>query len=233
MQDNFFNAYLTPIEPPAVSPGRNLSANGDRVFFQTPDSLVAADDNGNVKCPAFGGQPGNHNLSGPGHCQDVYEWEAVGSGSCTVVEADGGCLYLLSTGQSEQASYFVGASKDGSSAFIATDSRLVPADGDQAADVYDVREGGGLASQHIRPAVPCSSAEACKGPGLASPPTTSPATPTFQGPGNPKQKQCKKGYVLKKNKCVKKANKHQKKKAKKHHSKSKRDTRQARSGGAK
>lgn len=232
LQDNFFNAYLTPVEPPAIFPSRNLSADGARVFFQTPDPLVAADKNGNASCPAFGGQVGKHNLAGPGHCQDVYEWEAVGSGSCTAVEANGGCLYLLSTGQSAEPSYFVGASKDGSSAFIATASQLVPADRDQADDVYDVREGGGLASQHVRPPVPCSSTEACKGPGLGSTPIGSPSTSSFR-PGNATPRHCKKGQILKKGKCVKKAKKHHKKKAKKHHRKSKRAAGKKSSGGAK
>ncbi len=234
LQDQFFNAYFTPTEPPAINVSRNLSADGTKVFFQTPDPLVAGDENGILSCPAFGGKPGQHNLAGPRRCQDVYEWEAVGSGSCKAVEADGGCLYLLSTGQSGQPSYFVGASRDGSSAFIATTSQLVPVDRDQAADVYDVREDGGLASQQARPPVPCSSAEACKGAASASPPPTSPTTPSFQGPGNPKPKRCKKGYVAKKGKCVKKAKKAQKKKkARKHHHKSKRASGKRRSGGAK
>jgi hypothetical protein len=233
LQDQFFNAYFTPTEPPAVFPSRNLSANGTRVFFQTPDPLVSTDENGNVSCVPFGGQPGKHNLAGPGRCQDVYEWEAVGSGSCQREEANGGCLYLLSTGQSGQPSYFVGASKDGSSAFIATTSKLVPADRDEVDDVYDAREGGGLASQYARPPVPCSSAEACKHSGSTVPSSTSPATSSFQGVGNAKPKQCKKGYVAKKGKCEKKAKKHQKKKAKKHHHKAKRPAGKKRSGGAK
>jgi hypothetical protein len=230
LQDQFFNAYFTPTEPPAISFSRNLSVDGTKVFFQTPDPLVAGDTNGDGSCPAFGGTPGHR--VGPGRCQDVYEWEAVGSGSCKAAEANGGCLYLLSTGQSDQPSYFIGASMDGSSAFIATSSQLVPADRDQAADIYDVREGGGLASQHVRPPVPCGSGEACKGPGAASPPPILPGTPSFQGPGNPKAKQCKKGYVAKKGKCVKKG-KHPQKKGKKNHHKSKRANGKRHSGGSK
>jgi hypothetical protein len=233
LQDQFFNAYFTPNEPPAVLSSRNLSADGTRVFFQTPDPLVSTDENGSSSCIAFGGQPGKHNLVGPGRCQDVYEWEAVGSGSCQREEANGGCLYLLSTGQSDQPSYFIGASKDGSSAFISTTSQLVPVDRDQADDVYDVREGGGLASQQVRPLVPCSSAEACKSSVSAAPPATSPATLSFQGPGNSKTKQCKKGYVAKKGKCVKKVKKQHKKPVKKHAHKAKRATDKKRSGGAK
>jgi hypothetical protein len=203
LQDQFFNAYFTPNEPPAVSFSRNLSADGTRVFFQTPDPLVAADTNADGGCPASGSEN-----TGTGRCQDVYEWEAVGTGSCQQEEANGGCLYLLSSGQSDRPSFFVAASKDGASAFIATSSQLVPADHDQAADVYDLREGGGLAAQHQIPSVPCGSAEACKGPGSAPPPPGSPASSALQGPGNPKPLKCKKGYVPKKGKCVKKSKRH-------------------------
>jgi hypothetical protein len=204
LQSQFFNAYFTTTEPPAVSLSRNLSADGTRVFFQTPDPLVAADENGKVACAAFGGEPGKHNAAGPGRCQDVYEWEAVGSGSCKAIEVNGGCLYLLSTGQSEQASYFVGASREGSNAFIATDSQLVPSDRDRAADVYDVRVNGGLASQYATSPPSCGSAEACKAPVATPALPASPATPSFQGPGNRKPKQCKKGFVRQHGKCVKK-----------------------------
>jgi hypothetical protein len=235
-QDYFFNAYLTPTLPPAVSFSRNLSADGTRVFFQTPDPLVAADTNGQALCPAFGGGPGGR--GGPARCQDVYEWEAVGSGSCKTAEANGGCLYLLSTGQSDRPSYFIGASKDGSSAFITTASQLVPSDRDLADDAYDVRIGGGLASQQVLPTVPCGSSEACRGTGSTAVPGTSAGTATFHGPGNVKAKQCKKGFVRKHGKCVKKhkhrKNKHHKKKhhKKKHHKKH-RTTSGKHSGGAK
>jgi len=223
LQDQFFNAYFTPNEPPAVSFSRNLSADGTKVFFQTPDPLVAADTNGEATCPASGGEVGKHNLSGTGRCQDVYEWEAVGSGSCKVAEANGGCLYLLSTGQSPQPSYFVAAGKDGSSAFLATTSQLVPSDRDQVDDVYAARVDGGLASQYATAAVPCSSAEACKAAGTSPAPGASPGTSSFQGPGNPKPKKTR----------------HQKKKSKKHHKKQKKHNKQKRntakkhSGGAK
>ena len=239
LQDFFFNAYLTPRAAPAVAFSRNLSADGTRVFFQTPDPLVANDTNGTATCPPFGGSPGGY--TGPARCQDVYEWEAVGSGSCHAVEANGGCLYLLSTGQSDEPSYFIGASKDGSSAFIATASRLVPSDRDNVDDVYDVRVGGGLESQFANPPVPCTSSEACKGPTSAPAPAASPATPSFQGPGNQKSTECRKGYVAKKGKCVRakhkktKKNKKTKRKSKKPkgRTKQKRNTSKKHSGGAK
>jgi hypothetical protein len=221
LQDQFFNAYFTLTEAPAVSFSRNLSADGTKVFFQTPDPLVASDTNGEATCPASGGKASNR--SGTGRCQDVYEWEAVGSGSCKVAEANGGCLYLLSTGQSPDPSYFVAAGKDGSSAFLATTSQLVPSDRDQVDDVYAARVDGGLASQYATAAVPCSSAEACKAAGSAPAPGASPGTSSFQGPGNPKPK---------KTRHQKKSKKHHSKKHKKQTNK-KRTTAKKHSGGAK
>ena len=71
---------------------RNLSGDGNRIFFETPDALVAADTNGDEGCPGWGsGKQASHILS----CQDVYEWEAKGSGSCDSEAQNGGCLYLI------------------------------------------------------------------------------------------------------------------------------------------
>jgi hypothetical protein len=222
LQTQFFNAYFTPAAAPAVSFSRNLSADGTKVFFQTPDPLVASDTNGEATCPASGGEVGQHNLAGTGRCQDVYEWEAVGSGSCKVAEANGGCLYLLSTGQSPDPTYFVAAGKYGASAFLATTSQLVPSDRDQVDDVYAARVDGGLASQYATAAVPCSSAEACKTAGTSPAPGASPGTSSFQGPGNPKPKQSR---------HQKKSKKHHSKKHKKHNKKKR--AAKKHSGGAK
>ena len=106
---------------------RNLSADGDRVFFDSPDALVPTDTNG---------------------VNDVYEWEAEGSGSCESKSQDGGCIYLLSSGTSPDPSWFGDASANGDHAFLFTDQQLVPSDHDQLYDIYDAGVGAGLASQH-------------------------------------------------------------------------------------
>jgi hypothetical protein len=188
---------------------RNLSADGSRVFFQTPNSLVAADENNVGGCKVTFGAP---------DCLDVYEWEAPGApgGSCHEAEVNGGCLYLLSTGKSKDASYLIDASTDGMSSFIATSSQLVPTDKDELHDIYGVRTNGGLASQHFTSPTPCSSGEACHGPSSKALDMSSPGTSSFQGPGNPKSgetkaKKCKRSAH---NKCAKRRHKkHRKKKS--------------------
>lgn len=183
--------FVFPFAAPASRLPGNLSADGSRVFFQTPNGLLSEDTNGSPKC--------NYLVENPARplylpkCVDVYEWEAVGApgGSCTKVEFNGGCLYLLSTGKSENSSYFLGASRDGRSAFIATTSQLVPGDRDQLYDIYDAREGGGLASQQFVPTAPCEG-QACWGSGTVAPASQTAGSASFQGPGNVKPKKHKK-----------------------------------------
>lgn len=171
---------------------RNLSNDGTRLFFDSPDPLVAADTNG---------------------VMDAYEWEAEGTGSCDSSGANGGCLYLLSTGTSPEPSYLGDVSATGDDAFIFTDQPLVPADGDELSDVYDARVDGGLASQHQGEGqAPCLG-EACKGASSTAPSEQSPGSASFSGPGNETQKptkRCGKGAK----KCKKKH--HKKSKSKKH-----------------
>jgi hypothetical protein len=184
------NVYGAPFLP------KNLSADGNRFFFQTPDPLLAADVNGKAGCQV-------QELAAKSSCMDVYEWEAPGTGSCPQASAatpDGGCLDLISTGQSEQASYFADADREGRNAYFVTYSQLVPADRDHISDIYDAAEGGGLASQNATPAVPCGSRQACQGAQSSPQAATSPGSASLVSPGNPKAK-------------------HQKKKARKHHRK--------------
>jgi hypothetical protein len=164
---------------------RNLSADGNRIFFETPDPLVASDQNGRSGCRI---EPGNLPEN---NCQDVYEWEAEGSGSCMVATAGGGCLYLISSGQSGTSSNIADIDASGENVFIFTESQLVPVDRDALVDVYDVRVNGGLASQHQQSVPPCSG-EACLGGAGAAPAVTQPGSASFVGPGNPKQKHKKK-----------------------------------------
>jgi hypothetical protein len=99
---------------------------------------------------------------------DVYEWR------------DGG-VALLSSGTDRRPSYFLDASADGRDVFILTRARLDPADRDTAADVYDVRVGGGSL---LESPSECSG-DACQAPASAAPARASAATAAFTGPGNP------------------------------------------------
>jgi len=196
---------------------RNLAADGNRIFFQTPDPLVSEDVNAEGGCPNEGGDPA---------CTDVYMWETEGTGSCESSADNGGCISLLSTGTSAQGSFFGDASVSGDNAFIFTNSPLVPQDDDELVDAYDARVGGGIAAQHPAPPAPPCEGEACRGAGSEVPPASGAGTAVFQGPGNPAPvfKKCKKGKVLKKGRCVRK-------KHKKHHTKHKKQSQ--RNGGSK
>ncbi len=196
---------------------RVLSEDGKRIFFEAFEPLVLNDTNGKV---------------------DVYEWEQLGTGTCTEADStynpqNGGCLSLLSSGKSTTDSHFVDASPDGRDVFIRTASSLVAWDPGQI-DIYDAREGGGFPPPTPPPA-------SCEGEACQSP-TPAPNDPTpasvQEGPGNLQQqakpRRCAKGkHKVKKNgktRCVKnkkakKSKRHKSSKHKKHANKSGRASR--------
>jgi hypothetical protein len=204
---------LRSIEPATLA-SRNLSANGDRAFFETTEALVSSDTNGIGvgACAAVGS-----GLQGFPSCQDVYEWEAPGSGECSesspqYAPLDGGCLYLISTGKDDYASFFADASTDGDNVFFFTRQGLVGQDEDELLDVYDARVGGGIAAQSPAAASPCESTDSCHGPIPAPPAEGQAGSQTFVGPGN----------AVPQHKKAKKHKKHKKHKVKKHHHKHRR-----------
>ncbi len=211
---------ITPLmkpESPASTLSRSLSADGNRVFFESTDALVAEDTNYEFTnaegepCPIVGSDA----QSFPA-CQDIYEWEAKGTGSCKSEAQNGGCLHLLSTGKGPYPSFFLDASASGDDVFIVTRSPLVRQDIDGVMDVYDVKAGGGLPGQNEQPDV-CLSTEDCHD-SPPPPPPSPPSVTEVPGGGNVKGKApCRKPKRLVKAKgktrCV--AKKHQKK----HHGK--------------
>jgi hypothetical protein len=201
---------------------RNLSPDGNRFFFQSTDKLVPADVNGEASCPSS--YKGMVRLGAGPSCRDVYEWEAPGTpgGSCTInsnahSSANGGCIYLLSTGTGPYPSYLADVSDSGDTAFIFSRQQLVPSDEDTQEDIYAVKVDGGLAAQHETRRAPCEG-DACRG--ASSQPSDAPGagTAVFEGPGNPKsgtnKTRCPKGkrtvHVKGKVRCVAKHAKHKK-----------------------
>jgi hypothetical protein len=163
----------------------NLSADGRRAFFETSDRLVPADNDG---------------------LQDVYEWEAEGKGSC---RQPGGCLFLISPGQSGRPSFLAGASASGDDVLFSTSDLLTSADRDETPSLYDARVGGGFAAA-MGSAGECLG-EACQ-PAAIPPPLVAPASSLFQGAGNVRDTaRCRKGTQPKrvrgKTRCVKKSGK--------------------------
>jgi hypothetical protein len=152
------NAFLT----------RNLSEDGSRVFFQTAESLVPEDKNNQT---------------------DVYEWERAGTGSCEDASTgfsvlNGGCIYLISTGQSDEPSYFGDASANGDNVFFFTRQSLVGQDRDLNVDLYDARVDGGIAAQNPPPPpTPCAG-ETCREASPPPPVFDPPSSATITGAGN-------------------------------------------------
>jgi hypothetical protein len=162
---------------------RYLSNDGQRLFFESYDSLLPADENGK---------------------RDVYEFELSGTGGCgaespTFDPPSGGCHFLISSGRSPDHSYFVDASLDGRDVFLSTRSALNGWDTNENFDVYDARAGGGFPEPSVEP---ICVGEACKP--ATSPPPSFISPPQFEGPGNQAQKP-------KKHKKAKKHLKHKKK----------------------
>lgn len=142
---------------------RYLSDTG-RLFFDSADALVPADENGK---------------------EDVYEYESPGEGSCA---DSGGCVGLVSSGTSAQESAFLDASSSGGDAFFLTAAPLVSTDQDTNFDVYDARvcsEDSPCIKASTATTSTCESTASCK----AAPPTTAaaseaPATSAQTGTGN-------------------------------------------------
>jgi len=164
----------------------NVTDGGDTVFFDSFDRLSPEDVN---------------------DVEDVYEWEAKGSGGCTRL---GGCLALISSGQGEKPSGIYSMSANGHDVFFYTQEKLVGLDVTGSPSIYDARVGGGI-PEPAEPA-PCQG-DACQGQG-----SEAPALPNLNsgGPGEEPRaetpvtrKPCAKGRHRVKGRCVAK-HKHRK-----------------------
>jgi hypothetical protein len=127
----------------------NVTEDGRRVFFQSDGPLLPEDAN---------------------EAQDVYEWLGQGAGGC---EREGGCLALISSGQSERDSFLYGMSVDGHDVFFSTNEKLVGADIPGSPSIYDARKEGGIPDPPV-PA-PCQG-DACQGQGSLPPTLPSPGS---------------------------------------------------------
>jgi hypothetical protein len=171
----------------------------------TPTSSLTIDENGDVLFQSLAAlteqaYPGGRN---------VYEYQD-------------GEVFLISPGDEAVAfkrepgeSRMLGISLSGSSVFFSSPEQLLPQDTDTALNWYDAQEKGGFGAPAT---VPGCSGEACQGatsvaPSLPGAPKTAltpgggnlaPSPPPSAPAVKPKSSKCKKGYVKKKNKCVKK-----------------------------
>jgi hypothetical protein len=160
---------------------RVISSDGDRVFFESFESLALADTNDKT---------------------DVYQWEAEGKGTCTTADSaydpqSDGCVSLLTSGKATTDAHFVDASPTGNDVFVRTPSSLVAWD-PGAIDIYDARVLGGFPP----PPPPPDPKDGCSGETCQAPATPAPAAPTpATGNGSTgnvvpkanKKKKCRKG----------------------------------------
>ncbi len=103
---------------------------------------------------------------------DVYEYDAVTK-----------TQHLISAGTCGCDSIFADASADGTNVFFTTRQQLVHKDVGTSSDMYDARVEGGIPSQNLAPAAPCTG-EDCQGPIATAPGFSLPASLTFAGEGN-------------------------------------------------
>ncbi len=156
-----FALYDTAYQP------RYLTDQG-RLFFNSSDSLVRRDVNNGKN--------------------DVYEFEPEGIGSCQTANTSGGCIVLISSGESERESAFLDASESGNDVFFLTSAKLSSTDTDNAYDVYDARVCEPPGSEPcIEP--PAQAPEECHGEACRAsyaPPAGfgTPASVTATGSGN-------------------------------------------------
>ncbi len=195
---------------------RYLSSDG-RLFFNSDDALVPGDVNGT---------------------EDVYEWEPPGVGGCEVggtgySERSGGCIGLISSGQSSEESGFLDASESGNDVFFIAQAGLAGPTSEATLSVYDAHECTSISPCVPAPASsssPCTTADACRAaptpqPSIYGPPPSA----TFSGPGNSapalggresnqkkvvkKIVKCERGFTKKHNKCIKNKKRHKARKS--------------------
>jgi len=180
-------AQIPPWETPSHA-ARVLSDDGSRLYFESADALAARDTDGSV---------------------DVYQWEQLGRGGCDEAEvafspAAGGCIELISSGQSPFDSRFVEASPTGGDVFFATGSSLLPQDSG-VFDIYDARVDGGLPIP-TPPPPPCEG-DTCAAQ-IPAPEEPTPASSDYAAPHAPRHssRRCAKGKrrvsVKGKSRCV-------------------------------
>jgi hypothetical protein len=154
---------------------RALADDGNRVFFESFDRLVARDTNDAL---------------------DVYQWQAPGTSDCSTAspsysDTTEGCVDLISSGEDEGPSHFIEATPTGETVFLRSAEQLVGQDKDNLFDIYAAPEGGGLASQHPDPPPPpCDPGSSCPGKGSTPPANLGAGSAAIQHAGNVVESNC-------------------------------------------
>jgi hypothetical protein len=171
------NTYLRRIigAPQQLPQPRYLTDEG-RLYFDTGDSLSARDTNEGV--------------------EDVYEFAPQGAGVEGTCEREAGCIRLISAGTESVDSNLIAVDETGKNVFFDTRDELTLKDKDELLDIYDTREGGGIAAESEIARAECQG-ENCQPP-VTPPNDPTPASSSFEGAGNVKEAPVAKKHAKKK-----------------------------------
>ncbi len=158
---------------------RSITPDGSIAVFETPAALVPRDANGEIEPETF--NPHSEYFDAGDTITpstDVYEWRRDGVDGCAQLQ---GCVALISDGRKGYHVDLLGIAHEGRDIYFYTRSQLLPADVDNAGDIYDARINGGA------PPPPPAPVE-CEGDACSSAPPApqdvTPASLTFMGAGN-------------------------------------------------
>ena len=152
-----------------------ISDDGQKIVFTTSEALSPRDGNG---------EP------------DVYLWTPQG---VSLISTGSGPPLVGGNGGAEIQRPRAVIDGSGQDIYFESAAALTPADGDEQADVYDARVGGGFSF-----AEPICSGEACQPPPSNPRPSEPPGSETPGSGNTPAPKPCPKGKVRRHGKCVKK-----------------------------
>jgi hypothetical protein len=133
-----------------------------RLYFDTRNSLASRDTNEGV--------------------EDVYEFTPAGAGAEGTCLRATGCAFLMSAGTGTTDSNLIAIDENGKNVFFDTRDQLTLKDRDELVDIYDAREGGGIAAETEVARTECQG-ESCQPP-VAPPLDPTPASSSFAGAGN-------------------------------------------------
>jgi hypothetical protein len=149
----------------------NQNPAGTRAFFETAEPLAVDDTDSRL---------------------DVYEWEEKEVGSC---KAEGGCIYLISGGQSSGPDYLFAMSQSGNDVLFRTSDQLLDRDSEATLSIYDARVGGGFPEGNCEGGGCCNGCCGGECRPLSPPPAVPGPTTSTVGPGGnvEEPKHCPKG----------------------------------------
>jgi DNA-binding beta-propeller fold protein YncE len=164
---------------PAYNQSDFLSNEG-RLFFNSADALTHVAKP--TRSELIHGQEQTVGV------ENVYEYEQQGVGTCAEANTEGGCVSLISSGESEHESAFLDASENGEDVYFLTEQELVAQDTDTEFDIYDARDcklagAEPCATAPTPPGAPCAG-EMCKPAAPAPPSFEAPASASAGGSGN-------------------------------------------------